>query len=84
MKNITKVITWCLGQLVLALICYILYLLFLEKEFNLELNYIQWLSIIIISQCVIPRNKSEDNKKDLGKFIPSPNRIDRNFKNGKV
>lgn len=83
MKKIGNIISWCLSQAFLALICYILYVVFLANSFNLDLGYMQWLSIIIIFQCVIPKNKNEDNKSDLGKFIPGINRIDKNFKNGK-
>lgn len=63
MKNLIKLapsISWIISQLALSLICYIIYYIFLENTFNISLNYMQWISIIIICQCVIPRS---DNKK---------------------
>ena len=64
MKHVTKVVSWALAHALLALICYSLYNIFLISEFKLNLNYIQWLSIIIIFQCLIPRGirqNTEDN-----------------------
>ena len=84
MKNLASIISWCLGQAILALICYILYFLFLEKEFNLELGYLQWLPIIIIFQCVIPKNRSEHKNQNTGKFIPDVNTVKDKFKNGRI
>ena len=68
----------------LALICYILYFLFLEKEFNLELGYLQWLSIIIIFQCVIPKGRNENKKQKPGRFIPDIKTVKDKFKNGRI
>lgn len=84
MKKIESIISWCLSQAFLALICYILYIVFLANSFNIDLGYMQWLSMIIIFQCIIPKNKKEDNKPDLGKFIPDVNKIGKNFKNGRI
>ena len=84
MKNLANIISWCLGQATLALICYTLYFLFLEKEFNLDLGYLQWLSIIIIFQCIIPKNRNESKNQNPGKFIPDVNTVKDKFKNGRI
>ncbi len=61
MKNLIKLsVSWIISQLILSSICYIIYNMFLNDTFNISLSYIQWLSIIIICQCIIPKS---DNKK---------------------
>ena len=78
MKIISSILSWAIGQALLALICYSLYNIFLVSEFNLSLNYVQWLSIIIIFQCIIPRPLGGNNKKGYKDKLKSFN--DQYFK----
>jgi len=57
MKTATLLISWIAAQLGLTLICYLMYSFFLIDLFKLEISFIQWFSIIVISSCIIPSGK---------------------------
>jgi hypothetical protein len=73
----SKIISWALAQLGLALVCFILYNITLIDLFSLEISYIQWVSIILISACIFPERKTIDssnkNKEEsnLDTFVDS-------------
>jgi len=83
MKQLTKVTSWALASALLALICYSLYNIFLISEFKLNLNYIQWLSIIIIFQCIIPTGIKQNAENTSGKSNTSKNGFVNDFINYK-
>ena len=79
MKKIGNIVSWCLGQAFLAFICYILYIAFLANTFNLYLGYMQWLSIVIIIQCIMPKDKNTNNDNSkIGNFITDIKKQSRN------
>lgn len=57
MKTLKIAVSWMLAQLGLSLICYLLYKFFLIDLFKLEIGYMQWVSIMLISSCIIPSGK---------------------------
>ena len=70
-------ISWAIGQGILALICTIVYNYVLIDLFNVEVTYIQWLGMIIISACILPTgrkaksNNEPDAKSRIETFISS-------------
>jgi len=57
MKFLLSVLSWISAQSALALICYVIYYYILVDLTNIDINYIQWLAIIIIATCVFPEGK---------------------------
>ena len=49
-----SVISWSIGQCVLAVICYYAYKLTLLNLFDLEISLIQWMAIVLIFACLMP------------------------------
>lgn len=72
MKNIIK--QWIIiitSTLISALICHLLYSIFLIDYFKLELGYAQWLAILTIAALIIPRKSLNDSNNDSkGPKIP--------------
>jgi hypothetical protein len=86
MKLIASVFSWVIAQLGLSLICYIMYSFFLFDLFKIEIGYIQWVSIIIISSCIIPSGKilraNPGSKEKVAKEATNPlEKYLSNFKN---
>lgn len=57
MKLLSNIISWLFAQSALALICFVIYHYILVDLTNIEINYIQWLAIIIIATCIFPEGK---------------------------
>ena len=67
-----------LSTIISALICHILYSIFLIDTFKLNLTYPQWLAILVIAGLIIPRKPLETQNNDSKRSkIPSDL-----FKNG--
>jgi len=70
-------IPWAISQGILSLICTIVYNYILVDLFSVEISYIQWLGIIIISACILPTPKKAktsnepDAKSRIETFISS-------------
>ena len=75
---ITKWISALCVLLLSALLCNILYRAFLLELFEHDVTYMQWLSILIISNLLFTKNSSQE-KKDESKGTKIPRNI---FKNG--
>ncbi len=86
MKLIASVFSWIIAQLGLSLICYLMYNFFLDDLFKIEIGYIQWVSIIVISACIIPSGKilraNPGSKENVEKEATNPlEKYLSNFKN---
>jgi hypothetical protein len=57
MKFLFSILSWIVAQSALALICYVIYYYILADLTDIDINYIQWLAIIIIATCVLPEGK---------------------------
>jgi hypothetical protein len=54
MKTYVTMLTWLAGRFILALICYLSHLLLLSDLTGLDIGYLQWIGIILISYCLFP------------------------------
>jgi hypothetical protein len=86
MKLIASVFSWIIAQLGLSLICYLMYNFFLDDLFKIEIEYLQWVSIIVISACIIPSGKilraNSGSKENVTKEATNPlEKYLSNFKN---
>ncbi len=71
-------ISWSIGQGALALICTLVYNYLLIDLFSVEISYVQWLGMIIVSACILPigrkiktTNNELDVKSKIETFISS-------------
>ena len=76
MKLLLNFISWSIVQLVLSAICTLIYNYTLIDIFKVEISYIQWIGIIVVSACVFPAskssNKNEGQESDkLNSFVQS-------------
>ena len=62
MKLLLNFISWAIVQGILALICTLTYDYLLVDLFKVEISYIQWLGIMVISTCVFPSGKSNNSQ----------------------
>lgn len=76
MKILGTFISWIIAQLGLSLICLLMYNNLLIDLFKIEISYIQWFAIIIISSCILPegkilkaRNNNNDTMSSLDKYV---------------
>lgn len=77
MRSLYKFISWILAHAGLALICFILYKYILLDVFKIDLSYLHWFSIMVISSCIFPEgrilkanNQNQETDK-LDTFIQS-------------
>jgi hypothetical protein len=68
MFDFRSIASWIVYQLILALISWLAYITFLFDNFKLDLNYLDWLGIIVISYCIFPR--SDEPNPVSSKFSP--------------
>jgi hypothetical protein len=74
---IYNTISWTIGQGALALICTLTYNYLLIDIFLVEINYINWLGIIIVAACILPMGRkiknsdTPDMKSKIDTFISS-------------
>ena len=79
MTKLKSMINWAIAQFVLAAIAYFTYEYVLEEKFKLDLDYIHWVAIMLISICIFPsqipqfKEKKENDRKGskISRNIPS-------------
>lgn len=71
MNKLKSMISWVISQLVMAGIAHFSYIIFLEKVTNIELTYLNWLGIMLISLCLFPSQipNFKEKKDDKGPKI---------------
>lgn len=70
--------SWAISQGILAIICTLVYNYTLIDLFKIEISYVQWLGMIIISACIFPTgrktnnsNKESDTMSNIETFVSS-------------
>ena len=67
-------IAWSIGQCVLSLICYYAYKLVLFDLIKVDITFVQWVAIVLISACLMPgklfttNNDNKNNKEPISKL----------------
>jgi hypothetical protein len=82
MKAIIYILTWLFNRALLALICYVTYWLLLSDLVGIQIQYLNWLGIVIISHGLLPVSilKPESSLRPEDKKIGS---LLERYRNGK-
>lgn len=77
MKIYVTILTWLAGRFILALICYLSHLFLLSDLTGLDIGYLQWIGIILISYSLFPVQYSNPDYRSGSKKNNSESDIPR-------